>query len=209
MQARRLALDLGLVGTVAQSDVLLAEHALVHDGPNALPEFASRLTEHARLLAAPALRLAAEILLATGAALTGSDPGREPRVTLSGRDPWHDERAQLRAIPALAALAGHDHRAALDHLDVAMGPLLSHRSAAPFAYFGLWALLATCVRGADDQVRDDVSAHPAALRRLNQGALRFADAVAAGRGGDRAAADTAYREREPRCSPPRPGGNGS
>ena len=74
-----------------------------------------------------------------------------------------------------------------------MGPLLSHRSAAPFAYFGLWALLATCVRGADDQVRDDVSAHPAALRRLNQGALRFADAVAAGRGGDGAAADTAYR----------------
>ena len=31
-QARRLALDLGLVDTVAQSDVLLAEHALVHDG---------------------------------------------------------------------------------------------------------------------------------------------------------------------------------
>ena len=106
VQARRLALDLGLVGTVAQSDVLLAEHAFVHDGPNALPEFASRLTEHARLLAAPALRLAAEILLATGAALTGSDPGREPRVNPSGRDPWHDERAQLRAMPAVAALAG-------------------------------------------------------------------------------------------------------
>lgn len=106
VRARRLALDLGLVGTVAQSDVLLAEHAFVHDGPNALPEFASRLTEHARLLAAPALRLAAEILLATGAALTGSDPGREPRVNPSGRDPWHDERAQLRAMPAVAALAG-------------------------------------------------------------------------------------------------------
>ena len=192
-QAREAALALGMLGTVAQTDLLLADHALVHDGPDALPEFSARLTEHARLLTTPSLGFAAEALLAAREALTGTDPAAEPHLGSPGRDLWHDERAQVRVIPALAALAGHDQRAALNHLDAAMGPLLSHRSAAPLAYFGLWALLATCVRGADDQVRAEVSAHPAALRRLNQGALRLADAVAAGRHGDRAGADTAYQ----------------
>ncbi len=193
MQAREAALQLGMLGTVSQTDVLLADHALVHDGPAALPEFAARLREHARLLGAPGLGDTADILLAARDALTGADPALEGHARLSGRDLWHDERAELLVVPALAALVGHDHRSALARLDVAMGPLLRHRSAAPLCYFGLWAVLATILRGPQDEVRVEVSAHPAALRRLNDGALRFCDAVATGRAGDRAGAETAYQ----------------
>jgi DNA-binding CsgD family transcriptional regulator len=61
--------------------------------------------------------------------------------------------------------------------------LVAHRVAAPLHQFGLWALLRTVVDDRGAAARDVLRALPVALRRANRGALHYADAVAAGRGG--------------------------
>jgi DNA-binding CsgD family transcriptional regulator len=60
---------------------------------------------------------------------------------------------------------------------------VEHRVAAPLHQFGLWALLRTVVDDRGAAARDVLRGLPAALRPANRGALHYADAIAAGRGG--------------------------
>lgn len=85
----------------------------------------------------------------------------------------------VRALPHL--LAGDLTRGAR-LLDPAMTGLAGHASAAPLAFWGVWALLQSVVADGGT-ARDVLRAAPARLRATNAGALAYADAVAAGRAG--------------------------
>ena len=96
----------------------------------------------------------------------------------------------------MLALASHDLRAASAVLDPAASRLVSHHSAAPLHQFGLWALLRTVVDDRGDEARAALAQTPVSHRRGNAAALRYAEAVAAGREGRLADADAALREAE-------------
>ena len=90
--------------------------------------------------------------------------------------------------------------------------------AAPLHQFGLWALLRTMVDDRGAEARDLLRALPMAFRRANRGALRYADAVAAGRDGRPVDATALFGLGEadlapgavaaPVAPPPRPRGGG-
>jgi DNA-binding CsgD family transcriptional regulator len=101
-----------------------------------------------------------------------------------------DTHGQAQSVRAYAAQAAHHLDSAVSQLDSGMRPLLSHGSTAPLADFGLWVVASTALRGEQDEVRSELRAHPALLRRANQGALAYADAIVAGRRKD---ADGAVR----------------
>ena len=92
-----------------------------------------------------------------------------------------DTLGLAQSVRAYAALAAHDLKSAVAHLDSGLRPLLSHGSTAPLADFGLWAVASAASRGDRDEVRAELRAHPVLLRRANRGALAYADAIVAGR----------------------------
>ena len=96
------------------------------------------------------------------------------------------------AVPAHLALGDHDLETAVRWLDQGVEPLLVHESVAPLHQFGLWALLRTVVGGPADDARERLRGLGVSLRRANRGALHYADAVAAGRLGDKVSAEAAY-----------------
>ena len=103
-----------------------------------------------------------------------------------------DSRAQPPGIRALAALLNHDLDTAKTLLDDAAQPVYGHESTAPLAHFGLWAVVAALVQGEAEVARAAVRRRPGLLRRATQGALCYADAIVAGRRGDRPAAEQAF-----------------
>lgn len=192
-QARQAALEIGLLGQAAMADVLLAEHQLVSEGPAGLDVPAARIGEYGRVLRIPVLGHFSAILSATRAALAGDVNAMERHLGgLQAEGVPADNQAQMSGIRALAALVEHNIEAAAELLDATIRPLLEHGSAAPIVQFGLWAVVSARVGDHDEALRSRLEAHPAMLRRANQGALHYADAIVAGRAGDRRMAQAEF-----------------
>ena len=183
VEARELALQLGLLIKVGQADMLLADHQLVVDGPAQVDGPARRLIENGELLGFGVFGFVGRQLLAAQLALAGEQRAAEEQLralaTVAHLPP--DTLGQAQSVRAYAALAAHDLDSAVSQLDSGMRPLLSHGSTAPLADFGLWVVASTALRGEQDEVRSELRAHPVLLRRANQGALAYADAIVAGR----------------------------
>ena len=192
--ARETALDLGLLVKAGQATLLLADHLFTRRGPTALTEPADELAELAGLLRLPAFGFASQILLATRDVLAGNVAGMEERLRLVADMPDlpPDSRAQAPATRALAALLSHDLVAANAFLDAAAQPVYGHESTAPLAHFGLWAVVASLVQGEAEVARAALRRRPGLLRRATRGALYYADAIVAGRLGDRGTAEQAF-----------------
>ena len=188
---RRLAEQAGLVGQVTSVDLLMADAVLVHDGPAAAVPLARDLMERGRILDMPVPRIAGACMLALAAAAAGDRRETERLLAPFEASEGPPEAAMLPgAVLAMLALASHDLRIANAVLDPAVAPLVAHLSTAPLHHFGLWALLRTVTDDRGAEARLALSAVPISRRRGNAAALRYADAVAAGRGGrlDEAAA---------------------
>ena len=84
------------------------------------------------------------------------------------------------AVRALPSLLAHDLVPADRGIDRGMTMLVGHGSAAPVAFWGVWALLRTVVDD-DGGPRRLLATAPAGLRRSNRAAVAYAEAVAAGR----------------------------
>jgi DNA-binding CsgD family transcriptional regulator len=137
----------------------------------------------------------AELLRATGRVDAGDVPGMLAQVAAAQALPHISAEigAIAAAVRSLPALLGHDLPGADEQLDAGFRPLVQHASAAPIAYWGMWALLRTCI--ADDPwPREFLRSAPPGRRDTNRGAVGFADAVVAGRAGDRELAARLFAE---------------
>ena len=183
VEARDLALQLGLLIKVSQADMLLADHRLVVDGPTGIDASARRLIENGELLQLGFFGYVGRQLLAAQLALAGEPRAAEEQLrqlaAVAHLPP--DTLGQAQSVRAYAALAAHDVDSAVAHLDNGLRPLLSHGSTAPLADFGLWVVVSAARRGDRDPVRTELRAHPVLLRRANRGALAYAGAIVAGR----------------------------
>jgi DNA-binding CsgD family transcriptional regulator len=195
-QVRKTAENFGLLLRAAQANLLLADHLIVHDGPAGDTGPGNEVARYGRLLREPFLQFAAEVVLATRSALAGDAREMEHRLSALEAVPGlpADARAQLLAVRGLSALVHQDLDRAADLLDAALWPLAHHGSAAPLTHFGAWVLVVTMVGRAAKEVREVLAAQTAGQRRANRGALRYADAIVAGRRGEIDKAEEALRE---------------
>ena len=187
-------MEIGLLGKAGQAEILLADHALVCDGPQALVDPAAALAETGAVLRLPIFAFISEVLLATRDALTGDTRAMEERIGRFGdltRLP-PDIQSYPQATRAMAAVLARDLPEAQRLLDAAAAPLLAHGSAAPLVHFGLWAVVSALTAGPDEVARAELRRRPGLLRRANRGALAYADAIVAGRQGGPDAAAQAY-----------------
>jgi DNA-binding winged helix-turn-helix (wHTH) protein/DNA-binding CsgD family transcriptional regulator len=183
VEARELAVQLGLSIKVGQADMLLADHRLVVEGPVGVDDLARGLIETGELLRFGVFKFVGRQLLAAQLALAGEQRAAEDQLrelaVVAHLPP--DILGLAESVRAYGALAAHDLDSAVRHLDDGLRPLLSHSSTAPLADFGLWAVASAASRGDKDQVRTALRAKPVLLRRANRGALAYADAIVAGR----------------------------
>ena len=183
-RARAMAAAAGLLGSASAADVILFDSIVVTDGPRAVEGRARVLLERGAWLHMPEVQAASAYGVALARAASGDPTGMEAALAaLAGTAVWPDVgplEASVRAMPLLLA---HDLPGANSTLDAGVTRLVAHRVAAPLHQFGLWALLRTVVDDRGAAARDVLRGLPVALRRANRGALHYADAVAAGRGG--------------------------
>jgi DNA-binding CsgD family transcriptional regulator len=186
--------EIGRLGQAGYAEILLADHALICDGPQALVEPAAALAETGAVLRLPIFSFFSEVLLATRDALTGDTKAMAERISRFGdltRLP-PDFQSYPQAIQAMAAVMAGDLAEAQRLLDAAAVPLLEHDSAAPLLHYGLWAVVSARTAGPDEVARAELRRRPGQLRPAHRGALAYADAIVAGRQGDLEAAVHAY-----------------
>ncbi len=193
-EVRDLATDLGLLVTATGAELLLADHRLVVEGPEPLAAAADSLVERGRLLRLPGFVHAGQTLQGTALAVAGSrtaltallaDMSAGAKLTL-------EFEAQVATLRAICAAVEHDLVGAAAQLDAAVEPLRRHGSTPPLHFFGFWVLLRAVVGDRDEEARAWLHSSAVSMRRANRGALHFAEAVAAGRTGDRERAEQAY-----------------
>jgi DNA-binding CsgD family transcriptional regulator/tetratricopeptide (TPR) repeat protein len=188
--ARELALDAGVLALAVQADLLLSDAALLVDGPRAalpLVQHAARGAERLRLTGQQA---AAEMIGAATAALAGelSTAARLLEAASGRADPPMEAITLAPMVRGLPHLMRHDLPQAAALVDEGVTALLAHRSAAPTPWFGLWVLLRAAVADRDREARDALRSHHSLISAANAAALRYAEAIAAGRSGRRDAA---------------------
>jgi DNA-binding CsgD family transcriptional regulator len=202
LEARDLATELGLLEKATGMELIVADEVFLTNGPRAASQSARTLIERGRLLRLPVYTAIGELILATGAALAGDRQAVTAALAATAGPPLPPEVAlQRHSLRGLAALSEHDLASAARHLDAAVEPLLGHGSVAPLHEFGLWALLRTVADDRGVEARGILRGMAVSLRAANRGALLYADAVAAGRAGQVAAAETAYATAEQATAP--------
>jgi hypothetical protein len=188
-QVRDLALDAGMLAEVAATDLLLADARACVDGPVAALDRSERSAVLARQVRLEQTAAMAAAQCAEAYAVAGRrEDMRAMLAAASGADVAPDVAAAASSALALAAILDRDLPRARDLLDDAVEQMRGHASAAPLRGWGLWALIRTVLGDRDGAARDLLRHSPAVARSVNGGALRHADAVAAGRGGDEATA---------------------
>src|SRR5688572_3795017 len=203
LEARDLATDLGLLVKATSAELLLADHRMVVEGPGAVQEASAFLTERGRLLQLPMFVINGQLFRTTARAVAGDRAA--VAADLDGL-PSESEllpefRAQVEMLWAIVAAVDHDLRAAVEHLNAGVEPLLDHGSVPPLHPFGFWVLMRTVIGDRDDEARSKLRQSGVSQRRANAGALHYANAVAAGRQGDRAGAEQAYAKGEEALTP--------
>ena len=207
-RARAMAAAAGLLGSASNAEVILFDAIAVTDGPRAVEARARVLLERAAWLHMPEVQAASAYGVALARAVSGDPTGTAAALAaLAGTAVWPDAGPLEASVRALPLLLAHDFAGANATLDAGMTRLVAHRVAAPLHQFGLWALLRTVVDDRGAEAREILRGLPVVLRRANRGALRYADAVAAGRA-DRCDRPRRCSPRERPTSPPCPGCTG-
>jgi DNA-binding CsgD family transcriptional regulator len=181
--ARRQAHDAGMVVHTVSIDLVLADHALLVDGPRAAAPHARRALDAVAPLGLPALHGMAENALACSLGAAGDTTAMEELLDAALRHAHGDAdvAAWGSMVRAIVALTGHDLPRAAAHADAGAAHLLHHDAAPPRHHFGLWALLRTAT--GDPSARDRIRQHPAGRQPVNRAALGYAEALEAGRAG--------------------------
>jgi DNA-binding CsgD family transcriptional regulator len=188
-QVRDLALDAGMLAEVAAADLLLADARACTDGPVAALERSERSAALARQVRLEQTAAMAAAQCAEAHAVVGRHDDMRAMLSLaSGTNVAPDVAAAASSALALAAILDRDLPRARSLLDDSVAKMRGHASAAPLRSWGLWALIRTVLGDRDGTARDLLRHSPVVARNVNSGALQYADAVAAGRGGDEAAA---------------------
>jgi DNA-binding CsgD family transcriptional regulator len=195
-EARELAVQFGMLARAVQADLLRSDAVLLVDGARAARPIAELAGERAGRLRHSALQAMSELMAAAAAALTGDLRAMTALLAAasSRANPPAEVVALAPAVRALPHLVGHDLPRAATLFDEGIPVLLTHGSAAPISYFGLWALLRTAVADRDEAARDTVRHHHTTRAVTNRAALTYADAIAAGRAGHRAEATARFAE---------------
>ncbi len=183
-EVRELALDAGLLGLALAIELILADLALTIEGPRAAEAMSQRTAQEAARLGLSAVQALSEATAAVGRAAAGDLGGMDALLdTATAHAHASAEVTALAAAArALPRLLAHDLRRADALLDGGMAVLRGHASAAPLAFWGLWALLRVIVDG-DGQAADYLRTAPVGLTTANRAGVAYADAVAAGRAG--------------------------
>lgn len=202
-EACELAGELGLLVTATGAEMLLADHRFVVEGPDTLAAAAASLIERGRLLRIPVFVQAGQLLRGNTLALNGSRRALTALVAKlsTTADALPELHAQICSLEAVYAAVDHDLVPAAAQLDAGVEPLLRHGSAPPLHVFGFWVLLRAVVGNRDEQARTQLRGSAVSMRRANQGALHYAEAVAAGRRGDQVGAERAYAAGEAALAP--------
>jgi len=188
-QVRDLALDAGMLAEVAATDLLLADACACTDGPVAALERSERSAALARQVRLEQTAAMAAAQCAEAHAVAGRHDDMRAMLSLaSGTNVAPDVAAAASSALALAAIGDRDLPRARSLLDDSVEKMRGHASAAPLRSWGLWALIRTVLGDRDGTARDLLRHSPVVARNVNGGALQYADAVAAGRGGDEATA---------------------
>ena len=194
--ARELAWQAGLLTQVVQADLLRSDAQLLVAGPRAALPVVRQAADLAGRLRLTALQAMAELFAAADAALAG-DVAEMTRLladAVSRADAPAEVGALGPMVRALPHLMRHDLPRAAALFDEGVPALLSHGSAVPIEYFGLWALLRTAVADRDREARETLRPHRVAVAAGNRAALGYADAIAAGREGRAAEALARFAE---------------
>src|SRR5690349_6104857 len=190
--ARELAVEAGMLVVVVQSDLMLANAAMLVDGPAAALPLLRATAEQAGRLRLTGLQAMAELFAAVDAGLAGDE--RAMTGWLAAAEARPDAPTEVRTlgpmVRAMPHLLRHGLAAASALFDQAVPALLEHGSAIPIDHIGLWALLRTAVGDRDHAAREALRRHRVLMAAGNRTALEYADAIAAGRAGhaDEAAA---------------------
>jgi DNA-binding CsgD family transcriptional regulator len=142
----------------------------------------------------------AHVLRAATRGLAGQLDAMEADLAAAAEQPM-DESVRAVGVPghvrSFVALAHGRHDEARGHLATAME---YHRRVPtlPFSLRGFWALLETALGAPDDgaAAREEVRTGPQANSPHNWFALRYADAIALGRAGDRTEAERVFADAE-------------
>ena len=190
--ARELAVEAGMLVVVVQADLMLANAAMLVDGPAAALPLLRATAEQAGRLRLTGLQAMAELFAAVDAGLAGDE--RAMTEWLAAAEARPDAPTEVRTlgpmVRAMPHLLRHGLATASALFDQAVPALLEHGSAIPIDHIGLWALLRTAVGDRDHVARDALRSHRVLMATGNRAALEYADAIAAGRAGhaDEAAA---------------------
>jgi DNA-binding CsgD family transcriptional regulator len=188
--ARELALDAGMLARVAGIDMVLLDPVWAVDGPAAAERYAREAADFYTRLQIPAGVGVAGMAVAGCLAAQGRPDGVEELVARAAAVPGLplEGTAIGAAARAYGPLLAGDLPRAARLIDEGMAVLLRHESAPPMNIWGMWVVLCAAAGERDAEVRERMRTHPATARRVNRGALAYADAIAAGRAGDRAGA---------------------
>ncbi|MEP6463471.1 MAG: AAA family ATPase [Frankiaceae bacterium] len=192
LATRALAVEAGLLALTATVDVQIAA-ALLHRDPEEAMSYAERCARIAQGLRMDLLHATALFFCATVSAHRRDTEAMERCITeaLAMAPEDLDVNAGIwGAARAHVALLADDLDALAMCLDIAVGYLRRSASTTPAPTRGLWALVRTV------QDRDGAAARAEAARSIvnweNRALLGYAEAVAAGRRGDQAAAERAF-----------------
>jgi DNA-binding CsgD family transcriptional regulator len=197
VEARDLAEAVGMPGTVADIDIVLSEAELTRGGPAPAVARATANAELGTRIGQPWVHDTSALLAAFALAMAGDDPAaRRVLATVGDAIGPDDKEGLVRAVHAVRPLLAHEYDTALVELDAATASLGRNPAGAPVCVWGLWVVL-RAVRDADPvvavaQLQESQAVH----RSLNEGALRMAEAVVAGRAGDHEAAAASLAEGE-------------
>jgi DNA-binding CsgD family transcriptional regulator len=198
VEARDLAESVGMPGTVAAIDIVLAEAELTRSGPGPAVALASATSELGSRIGQPWVHDTSSLLLAFALALTGDDAAtRRVLATVGDAVGPDDKRGLVHGALAVRPLLAHDYAGATAELDTATASLRRNPAGAPICIWGLWVLLRAVQDADPGTAMRQLGESQAVHRRLNNGALRLAEGVVAGRAGrrDDAAALVAEGER--------------
>ena len=186
LAARELAVEAGMLVVVVQADLMLANAAMLVDGPAAALPLLRTTAERAGRLRLTSLQAMAELFAAVDAGLAGDEAamGELLAAAQSRADAPTEVNVLGPMVRAMPHLLRHGLATASALFDQAVPALLTHGSAIPIDHIGLWALLRTAVGDRDHAARETLRGHKMLMATGIRAALEYADAIAAGRAGD-------------------------
>ena len=190
-EARRLAVDAGMLVTSTILDIQLSACVLLRDGPVAALPWALRAVEHADRLGLPGAGAAARQFVARGRLFAGEsfEDFIAQALTLAPDSP--DTATFVFGLRGVAAWLDRDREGAVAALDRAVAPGRDNESASATPFWGVWALLRT-LADPNDFAPGDLRRSGALVNAGNSAALMYLDAVAAARAGDQTAAQQLF-----------------